>query len=77
MEEKLFKYIMGFRKAHRNQHSLITMLKKWKIVLDKVEYVCCLFMDFSKVFDTINYDLLLVKLKAYGFSDKSLALRIQ
>ena len=77
MEEKLSKYIMGFRKAHGTQYSLITMLEKWENVLDKVEYVCCLFIDFSKAFDTINHDLLLVKLKAYGFSDKSLALRIQ
>ena len=76
-EEKLSKYIMDFRKAHGTQYSLITMLEKWKNVLDKVEYVCCLFIDFSKAFDTINHDLLLVKLKAYGFSDKSLALRIQ
>ena len=50
------------------------MLEKWKSVLDKGEYVCCLFMDLSKAFDTINHDLLLAKLKAYGFSNKSLAL---
>ena len=74
MEVKLFKYITGFRKAHETQHSLITMLEKWKSVLDKGEYICCLFMDLSKAFDTINYNLLLAKLKAYCFSKKSLAL---
>ena len=74
MEAKLSKYIAGFRKAHETQHSLITMLEKWKSVLDKGEYICCLFMDLSKAFDTINYDLLLAKLKAYGFSKKPLAL---
>ena len=61
MEDKLSKYINSFRKAHRTQHSLITMLEKWKSVLDKGYYVCCLFMDLSKAFDTINHDLLLVK----------------
>ena len=73
-EDKLCEYITGFRKGHGTHHSLITMLEKWKTVLDKGEYVCCLFMDLSKACDTINHDLLLAKLKAYGFSDKSLAL---
>ena len=31
-------------------------------------------MDFLKVFDTINHDILMVKLKAYGFSDISIDL---
>ena len=74
MEDKLSKYISDFRKAHGTQHSLITILEKWKSDLDKGENVCCLFMDLSKAFDTINYDILLAKLKAYGFSNKSVAL---
>ena len=44
------------------------MLEKWKKEIDNGSYVSALFMDLSKAFDTINHDLMLAKLKAYGFS---------
>ena len=53
MEDKLSKYITGFRKGHGTERYLITMLEKWKSVLDKREYVCCLFMNLSKDLLTI------------------------
>ena len=50
------------------------MLEKWKRALDKGEFVSALFMDLSKLFDTINYDPLIAKLKAYGFPEEALKL---
>ena len=64
----------GFRKSRGSQHCLLKMLENWKSALDKSESVCALFMDLSKAFDTINHDLLLAKLKAYGFSREALTL---
>ena len=64
---KLAHSIIGFRKSHGTQNSLAVMLEKWKRGLEKGEYVSALFMYLSKAFDTINHDLLIAKLKAYGF----------
>ena len=48
------------------------MLEKWKRGIDNGEYISALFMDLSKAFDTINHELMLAKLKAYGFSTNAL-----
>ena len=57
-----------------SNNPLMIMLEKWKNVLSKGEYVCVLFMDLSKAFGTINHDLLLAKLRAYGLSNNALNL---
>ena len=65
---KLNSCITGMQKSHGTQHSLVVILEKWKRATDKGECVLVLFMDFSKAFDTINRNLMITKLKAYGFS---------
>ena len=48
------------------QHCILRMSKYWKSALDKNESGCALFVDLSEVFDHVNHDLLLAKLKASG-----------
>ena len=50
------------------------MVENWKKQLDNGEKEKVIFMDLSKVFDTMNHSLLLAKLKAYGFSNQALSL---
>ena len=72
MEDKLSKLLTGFRKNHSTQHCLVNMLEKWKNTLDKGGFVCAIFMDLSKAFDTMDYDMLIAKLGAYGFQEGAL-----
>ena len=66
MEDKLSKLLTGFRRKHSTQHCLVNMLQKWKNTLDKGGFVCAILMNLSKALDTMNLDLLIVKLGADG-----------
>ena len=70
----LFPYLCGYRKGYSTQHALLSMLQKWNILLDKGGYSGAVLMDLSKAFDTVNRDLLIAKLGAYGFDKGGLKL---
>ena len=71
MKDKLSNILIGFRKNQSIQHCLTGMLEKWKKTLDK-GYICEIVMNLSKAFDTLNHNLLIAKLGAYGFDTKAL-----
>ena len=70
----LTSYICGYRKGFTTQQALLSLIEKWKIVLDSKGYGGAVLMNLSKAFDTMNHDLLIAKLHAYGFSKESLKL---
>ena len=73
-DQFLSPYLCGYRKGYNAQHALTAMIEKWKRVLDRNGYSGAILMDLSKAFDTLNHDLLLAKLHAYGFDKTALSL---
>ena len=67
-------YMCGFRKGYSTQHSLIIMLQQWKRALDKNNVAGAILLDLSNAFDSLDRDLLIAKLDAYGFSHSALKL---
>ena len=61
MENKISKCVRGFRKSHGIHHSLIVMLEKRKKAFDKDENILAIFINHSKVFDSINHGPLLAR----------------
>ena len=50
------------------------MTEDWRGSLDRRESALAVAVDLSKAFDSVNSNLLLAKLKAYGFSQPALSL---
>ena len=70
----MFPHVCGYGKGFSTQHALLSLIEKWKKVLDNKRYVGAILMDLSKAFDTINHDLLTAKLHIYSFSIEPLKL---
>ena len=66
MESKLSKYLADFQAIHNSQHVLLKMTETWRAMLNKGSKIGVIIMDLFKAFDTLNHNLLLCKLKAYG-----------
>ena len=67
--EVLYNLQFGFRKNHSTTIALSLLNDKISKSLYDGEYVLGVFLDFSKAFDTVNHDILLRKLYAYGIRE--------
>ena len=72
MQKYLSSKLCGFRKGYSTQYALIAMIEKWKKALDKSYNVAAVLTDLSKAFDSLNHELIIAKLEAYGFSKSAL-----
>ena len=74
VNEFLSPYLCGYRKGFNTQHALTVMIEKWKCALDNKKHAGAVLMDLSKAFDTLDHELMIAKLGAYGFDKSSLAI---
>ena len=56
----------GFHSKHSTVHTLISITESIRSALDESKYVCGIFVDLQKAFDTVNHKILLDKLHHYG-----------
>ena len=57
IDKHLSKYLCGYKNGYNTQHALISLIGKWKCILDKQRYAGTVLMDLSKAFDTLNHEL--------------------
>ena len=70
----LSKQQCGFPKGYSTQQCLLALLEKWKRAVDSGQMFGALLADLSKAFDCLDHELLIAKLRAYGFSLPALKL---
>ena len=68
----LYEYQFGFQKGKSTHLALILLVDKITEALDRGEGVIGIFLDFSKAFDTVDHNILKIKLEKYGIKDIAL-----
>ena len=82
MYERLYKFLekheilytlqFGFRASHSINHALVSLTEAIKNSLDNRKFGCGIFIDLQKAFDTVNHNILLMKLEHYGIRGTAL-----
>ena len=62
----LYDFQFGFQRGKSTQLAVTMLVDKITEALDNKECVVGIFLDFSKAFDTVDHDILLLKLDKYG-----------
>lgn len=69
MSPLLSRNLSGYMKGHSCATAILKMTEDWRESLDNGETIATVSVDLSKVFDSVNHNLLLAKIWAYGFSE--------
>ena len=62
----LYENQYGFQEKRSTQHAIIDIVNQIQTNMDKNMYMCGIFIDLQKAFDTVNHSILLQKLQHYG-----------
>ena len=60
----------GFRGGYSTNHAIISITEHIRNLIDQGNYVCGVFVDLEKAFDTVHHDILCEKLKYHGLHGK-------
>ena len=48
-------YLCGYRKGYNTQQALVSLIEKWKKILDEKSFGGAVLIDLSKAFNTLNH----------------------
>ena len=68
----LYQKQFGFQNAHSTEHAILLLVNQITEAFNQGKYTLGIFLDLSKPFDTVNHNILLGKLKAYGIQSENL-----
>ena len=57
-----------YRQKYSTSYALIYLIDKIREQLDSVNFICGVFVNLQKAFDTVDYDILIQKLNHYSIS---------
>ena len=56
----------GFRKGFSTAHAIISLIGNTESAIHNTQFVCGVFIDLQKAFDTVDHNILLEKIQHYG-----------